>query len=230
MAEYRTLFDTADANSDGRLDFAELKAFIRANYDFRVSNGIPAQDSAIKMTDEQLGGFYQLLNAATHEVEGISFEEFFDFNFKIDDAYSAIERASANLPNISEFTQGVAQREHEWFQTLSQEQKDTHTASHGPEAMPARMAEFEATFAAADANGDGRLDKAEMMDYLVKSYQARVAAGIPSRDASTMPPEMIDTFYEKMNSISEGEGIAKVDWMVWGAMFNEMIKGMRAQQ
>lgn len=43
IEEHRPLFTAADANNDGRLDFQEMKAFIRANYEHTVAQGLPAQ-------------------------------------------------------------------------------------------------------------------------------------------------------------------------------------------
>eukprot|EP00353_Schmidingerella_taraikaensis_P005558 CAMPEP_0185577228 /NCGR_PEP_ID=MMETSP0434-20130131/9303_1 /TAXON_ID=626734 ORGANISM="Favella taraikaensis, Strain Fe Narragansett Bay" /NCGR_SAMPLE_ID=MMETSP0434 /ASSEMBLY_ACC=CAM_ASM_000379 /LENGTH=138 /DNA_ID=CAMNT_0028194729 /DNA_START=23 /DNA_END=439 /DNA_ORIENTATION=+ len=135
------------------------------------------------------------------------------------------DQENPKLDAIRDWTMTVAQRHQEHYLSLSAEQKAVNDAFMAD--VPARVAEFEVVYAAADANGDGILDKAEMRAYLNKDYETKTAAGMFMRNPADLPEEMFDTFYEKMNSISEGEGVSKQDWFSWGAQFGKILTEMR---
>lgn len=102
--------------------------------------------------------FYGALNALNPEAEGISFDEFFAWNFKLDCVVQEIMQANEGFakPNVQEHTAYAATRYLAWFQALSEERQQAYDAWIGGMADPANgvaeFIEFGETFAEADAD------------------------------------------------------------------------------
>ena len=72
-------------------------------------------------------------------------------------------------------------------------------------------------FDAADANSDGRLDRAEFRPFIEAVHNDRIARSIPNMsDPSQMQQAQYDNYYDLMNAINEAsEGIAFEEIMDW---------------
>ena len=97
-----------------------------------------------------------------------------------------------------------------------------------PDKQGALLEEYKATFAAADTNGDGRLDANEFKDMMEKDIANRRARGVPTQDMSGMTEEQYQGFYQAVNSMSEQDGITADELMSWGFCMEKKLKELRA--
>ena len=126
--------------------------------------------------------------------------------------------------SVTTVAEAAATVQFAWFESLSAEDKQKHQedqARWSDDAQrPALMEAYMANFAAADANGDGRLDKAELKAWMAGLTADKIARGIPVYDNSNMTDEKLDGLYASFNAISdEGEGVSAPECMAWGGVF-----------
>ena len=79
---------------------------------------------------------------------------------------------------------------------------------YADEAAIAKITEeYTNNFNAADKNGDGRLDLAEMLEFNKKSFEMGEAAGfkVPKWDEAAINP-IIKDMYDILNTLEDGEG------------------------
>lgn len=136
------------------------------------------------------------------------------------------EQVQMEITNESVITvaEAAATVQFAWFESLSAEDKQKHLGDqarwYDDAERPAIMEEYNVIFAAADANGDGRLDKAELKAWMAGLTADKISRGIPVFDSSNMTDEKLDELYACFNAISdEGEGVSKPECMAWGGVF-----------
>ena len=125
----------------------------------------------------------------------------------------------------------VAQRM-AWMASLSDDDKAKvradREAGAAEENKAARTAEFVATFGAADANQDGRLDRAEFTDFMVKLGQNAAARDVPHQKPEDVTDEQKDQVWAYFNSLSAEDGVAAADFGQAVAAIGAAIKAKMA--
>ena len=124
-----------------------------------------------------------------------------------------------------------AEGELAWVGTLSEEDQakywDNVAAWEDPDRQGALLEEYNATFAAADTDNDGRLNPAELRDMFNKDIANMKARGIPVQDMSAMTEEQFQGFYDAINSMSEEPGITSAELMSWGWAMTKKMKELK---
>ena len=123
----------------------------------------------------------------------------------------------------------VAMQEESQMKLSEQQRKendDKFNAMMGDEAAMAQMmADDQATFKAADADEDGKLNKAEFIDFSRKQESTAKAQGwhvVESTDAE------IDQWWDAMTSITgDKEALSKADY---DALYGAMMEAYAAKQ
>jgi len=87
----------------------------------------------------------------------------------------------------------------EWHFALSEEDRAKKVADaagwRDPATAGQRMAASGASYRAADADGDGRLNPAEFKDFMLRECQSVVDRGVPQQDMAAMSDDAWSTLY-----------------------------------
>lgn len=219
----RAIFDAADANGDGRLDRAEFGDYLNRFFDDRVARGLPSQSNPRETPAEHLDGFYAGMNALAPDQDGLGFDEFVQWGKQFEEAFDQRLAIETRLNNIDSMTEQAVQNEQTFRDGLSEEQKAAFAADRAgwknPATAAAKFMQMKGSFDAADADSDGRLNLAELGDFLQRMRETNVAQGVPARDPPS--PEHLAGFYSCLNSLSDAEGVSLEEWCAWGMRFDE---------
>ena len=133
---------------------------------------------------------------------------------------------------MAENLDAVVNQRMAWMASLSDEDKGKvradREAGAAEENKAARMEEFMATFSAADANQDGKLDRAEFTDFMIKLGQNAAARGVPAQKPEDVTDEQKDQIWAYFNSISGDDGVTAADFGQAVAAIGNAIKAKMA--
>ena len=105
----------------------------------------------------------------------------------------------------------LAEKRLAWRNSLDEASRAALEAEHASwaveETKAERLAEFNATFAAADTNNDGVLDRAEFEDFMLKMSQNSAARNIPFQshdDYSAEEKDGVFALFDNFNGETQG--------------------------